>query len=433
MQDGPEKTAGNFNEFVSRRPRSALLSTVKIEDEEPYTKEQQLVIDSGIKLVNTKINDILGDGNKLSSGDVHPPSIDFLDEDPEHPNWAGYFSSMQNKIALILSKIKSPIACVKVFIHEYVHFISHNGFDDGELATDKVPLAQNNNVGFRRLFGVDIRSDKKGRITSDYFLAFNEAVTEQLAIDIFPGVHETYDNYRDLLDQVMEDAVSKNIGSNNEKGVFQAWSKDRIKSYIYRCFFTGNLAGFTQLLQMTYERYKISEQQFGLMTQRDDLPSLVENSWITNHPNDPPPSPSQVVLMVQRRLDSKTPEDYITDLIDSELLDDDDRDKVYGAEYDSWVKDNNIVSSSTKVIRGKKYNIDTHGGIIYREEEATSILESIRAEFDQLLARFEAGEVNVDYISKRMDELLFDKHTMSMLSDGFRDFYIYKHRKIDGL
>lgn len=288
--------------------------------------------------------------------------------------------------------------------------------------------SKNNNVGFSRYFGLDIRKGKEGEETSDYFLAFNEAVTEQLAIDILPDVHESYADYRGLLNQVIDDAAAEKIGAVDKGGVFQSWSREQIKNYIYECFFTGDLGGFTGLLQTVYEKYSISEQQFGLMTHRDDIPSVIENGWTGTHPDSPPPSPAQIRSMVQRRLDRKTPDDYITDIINSEQ-----NEKDYGAEYDNHLRRNNIVPSRKEIIGDKEYDVDSQGYIIYRGEDASSKLNYIRAELDTLLLKFDHEEASVTSITERMNELLFTVYGMSMLSDGFRDFYIYKHTKISSL
>ncbi|QQS18044.1 hypothetical protein IPL68_05360 [Candidatus Saccharibacteria bacterium] len=42
------------------------------------------------------------------------------------------------------------------------------------------------------------------------------------------------------------------------------------------------MTGFTELLQTVYEKYGLSEQQFGLMTDRKDLPTIVEKNY--QHP-----------------------------------------------------------------------------------------------------------------------------------------------------
>lgn len=436
MQNEPEKTLGNYNEFLGVRAPSYPLhwGTLEAQIEKQETSEQREIIETGLRLVDSKIDEILGPDNKLTGGELALPDIEFIDTYDQRPDWAGYFNPYRNRMGVITGKVRDRLSQTKVFIHEYLHFLSHNGRDDNERVSDGTPIAQGNNVGFRRHFGIDIRKGKEGEDTSDYFLSFNEAVTEQLAIDIFPGAYETYDDYRGLLNQVMDDVTAQGLGSENESGAFQPWSKEQVKNYIYRCFFRGDLEGFTQLLQTTYKKFDLSEQQFGLMTHRDDLPSVIEDRLIHDRPDSPPPSPSQVAAMVQERLDRKTPDDYVTDVIGPEPGNGDHDGRVdYGARYDTHVSENGIVRSHRETINGKEYDIDSLGYIIFRGEEAASVFENIRAELDDLLAQADSGDIDAKLIAERMDQLLFDTYFTSMLSDGFRDFYIYKHVRIDAL
>jgi len=320
-----------------------------------------------------------------------------------------------------------------VFIHEYIHFLSHNGRDDNERITNESPIALNNNIGFSRNFGFDIRRGKENTMTNDYFKSFNEAVTEQLAIDIMPDEYETYEDYRGLLNQVIDDVISQGFGAPNEEGIFTPWSTQQTKDYIYKCFFKGDLASFTKLLQNTYKKFNISEQQFGLMTSKHDLPSQIERSYISEDPNNPPPTPAEIAALVQLRIESKTPQDYPTDII----RDDSEADSIdyikYGQEFDNHVSENRITFSGTQKIEGIAYDIDSQGYIIYGGEKASLILGQIQAEFDELLDMAIEGSITKEQVSDQMDELLFRTYYMSMLSDGFRDFYIYKHSEIDNL
>ena len=198
--------------------------------------------------------------------------------------------------------------------------------------------------------------------------------------------------------------------------------------YIYRCFFRGDLDGFTGLLQITYSEYGITEQQFGLMTHKNDLPSLVAKELAKSGPKGPPPTPAQVAVAIQRRLDAKTPDDYFTDVI----TDDPDSDP-FGAEYDAYVKDNGIASSTTLEVDGTEYEIDNCGLIIYREEDSSSLLKDIRADFDRLLDDLRLEKIDKQSVINLIDTQLFETYQISMLSDGFREFYIYKHEKLAGL
>ncbi len=430
MQDDPEKFLRNYNEYDGIKPAAALREGFFqiLQDEEQLAKEPVVIIQTGLRLVNAKINQLLGRNNKLTRGDLVFPEVRFIATCPEYPQWAGYFASDTNEIGVITDNIKDdPVSQTKVFIHEYIHFLSHNGHDEGEQVDENSPIAQNNNIGFRRFFGLDIRAGREGRVTTDYFLAFNEAATEQLAIDILPNVHETYGEYRGLLNQVIDDAVTRGLGAENE-GVFQAWSRDQIKDYIYLCFFKGDLGGFTTLLKNTYKEYNISEQQFGLMTHRDDLPSVIELT--VSAPGSPPPSPADVAMLVRKRLDSKRPDDYISDVIWPEPGGGDSDSQIkYGTEYDTHVRKYAIAYSRSETIDGVQYDVDSQGYIIYHDEDASLRLDDIRDELDDLLDK----KVDATAIAERMDILLFDTYRMSMLSDGFRDFYIYKHSKIDSL
>jgi len=61
------------------------------------------------------------------------------------------------------------------------------------------------------------------------------------------------------------------------------------------------------------------------------------------------------------------------------------------------------------------------------------MFEDIRAVLDDLLIRAGNGSIDAKHITEQMDQLLFNTYSTSMLSDGFRDFYIYKHSEIDNL
>lgn len=430
MQNNPEKTVDNYNEFRSVRPLNVSLRDVVELDR---TNDQHEIIETGTRLVNAKVGEILGPNNKLTSGNLSLPTTMFIETDPVNPNYAGYFDSNKNEIVIITGNTKDQFDRTKVYVHEYIHFLSHNGRDDSERVDKNSPIATNNNVGFRRSIGLDIRKGKEGEHTRDYFLAFNEAVTEQLAIDVFPDANEAYKDYRGLLNQAIDDAVTRGLGTENKDGIFQPWSREMVKNFIYRCFFKGDLSNFTQLLQKTYDKYNISEQQFGLMTHRDDLPSLVEKHITSNHPNDPPPSTNQVVIMVQERLDNKTPEDYVTD-IDPDLgPDDPDGEIQFGTEYDTYVKESDFKFSHKVNFNNEDYDIDNSGYVIYSGDRSVSVFKYIKEELDKLLAK--AGNEGIDAvsISEQIDHLLFVKYYTSMLSDGFREFYIYKHSKIDKL
>lgn len=431
MQKDPEKTVDNFNEYrgaVLPILRAAGVIELRADSRLP---ELQAIVTTGIQLVNDKITEILGGGNQLTRGDLIFPSVRFVAAEPDRPGIAGYFLPIGNAITLVTDKIAdNPRDRTKVFIHEYVHFLSHNGRDHGERVSAQQPLACRNNVGFSRGASLDIREGKEGKLTTDYFRSFNEAVTEQLAIDILPGVHETYSDYRGLLDQVIDDAVTRGFGAKNESGVFMAWSRDQFKHYMYRCFLQGNLEGLTNLLKGVYKGYDISEQQFGLMTNKADLPSVIKAQW---KPGGPPPPPAQVVLVLQQRLDAKTPADYPTD-INPEPGNGDGKGKggesVYSGAYEDFIRENEIVPTVRTTIGGREYDIDTSGLVIYRGREAQMILDSIRTEFDSLLKRLSHGKITEAEVSEQVDQLLFVRYRMSMLSDGFEAFYVYKHTRL---
>jgi hypothetical protein len=343
MQREPEKTVGNYNELRSvNSPIPRQPGVIELQSDELNYEGWQDIIIPGLELVRNKISQILGSGNKLDTARLVFPTINIVQTGPEYPNWAGYFSSTENKITLVADKIAAnEHSRTKVLVHELIHFLSHNARDDSEGIDDKSAIAQNNNVGFRRDFGLDIREGSEGEVTRDYFLSFNEAVTEQLTIDIFPGAYEAYHDYRGLLNKVIDDAVVQKLGSESEDGTFVSWSRDQVKNYIYMCFFRGDLTGLTNLLKNTYIEYDISEQQFGLMTHKDDLPSIIKKKLLDDNPGGPPPAPCQVAVAVQRRLDNKTDKDYATDIIDPKSGDGDSK-SIYGTEYDTFVETNGI-------------------------------------------------------------------------------------------
>lgn len=393
------------------------------------SKEHQAVVTTGVQLVNAKIDEILGSGNRLTARNLAYPRVSFVSEDPNRPHLAGYYMASTNGITIITSKIaNTQEARTKVFVHEYIHYLSHNGRDDTEQLTPERPLHKDNNVGFRRTSGIDIREGREGEYTSDYFLSFNEAVTEQLAIDILPGVHETYEDYRGLLNQVIDDAVTRKLGSKDIAGVFQQWTREQVKQYIYLCYFKGDHDGFVKLLTTTYEKYDLTEQQFGLMTHKNDLPSVIERSWQQRNPG-PPPRPDKVRAIVEERIRHKKPEDYQTDVFGQDGGEDDSGER-FGAEYDAYINSMGIVPFYGLNLEGRDYAMDSQGGRIYRGAESYELLQSVQAELDVLLAQLKKHEIGIADVTARVDALLFDEHNMSMLSDGFREFYIYKHTQL---
>lgn len=440
MQESPKKLTGPYSPYNEYRgdvpPRAPnMQGEIVLQTEERGREEWQEAIYEGLALVNKKIDEILGENNSLTDGRFTFPTVTVVSTDPEHPNWAGYFSPVTNEITLINDKIPANKSDrIKVFVHEYLHFLSHNGFDHGERITNEIPLSQNNNIGFQRYYGLDIREGSEGMLTSDYFVSFNEAVTEQLAIDIVPEGYETYEGYRGLLNQVIKDGVVAGVGSENKDCVFEPWSEQQIKNVIYVSYFKGDLAGLTSLLNGIYTKYSISEQQFGLMTRKEDLPTFVERYIVRYIPSGKPPDPDTVKQFVQFRLNKKTAADYPTDIIEPEpVLDADPSAELYGAECDKFIRENNIVFSYVLIIDGVEYEVDSKGLYIYKGDRAYKIIAYIRAQFDVLMGKFRMGVISRDEVAEATDALLFDKYKMSMLSEGFRDFYTYKHTKMDGI
>lgn len=428
MQNDPEKVLRNFNEYHGNWDANEFVGNTG------NTIEQREIISFGSELVQKKIQEVLGEHNKLTSGHRANPQTRFIENAPEHPNAAGYFHAERNEIAIITGKIRDDERhLAKVYIHELFHFYSHNSRDKSERINLANPIAINNNVGLRRYWGLDIRAGREGQTTNDYFLAFNEAVTEQLAAETLPNTHETYHDYRELLGRVIDDAVEAQLGTKDKAGNMQPWSKKQFTNYSYRCFLTGDLDGFTNFLQNVYRKYKISEQQFGLMTHKDDLPSVIEAKWIANNPDGTPPNPTLIKSMVQGRLDNKTADDYVSDVVLSAPENDDTNENTYGKEYDTFIKDHKIVASQFVILNDKNYELDSHNGIIYHGQEASEIFDYIKTELDCLLVELEDEKNNKELVAAHVENLLFNVHYVSMLSDGFRDFYIYKHSKLDAL
>ena len=428
MQNDPEKISSNYNELVGD-PTSTipqLDGTYRIQldqyQDEVSAKE---IVRVGNELVNNKIDEILGDDNKLTDKDTAKPTVSF--SHIENPlNTLGYFSPKNNLIVIHTKLASKPIDQLKVFIHEYLHFMSHNARDSEERLSSDSPLAQRNNVGFSRSFGLDISQDNEGKRISNYFLSFNEAVTEQLAIDILPGIIETYEEYRGLLNQVIIDATEAGMGTYDENRTFKAWTKDQCKNYIYECYLKGDLNGFTNFLKTVYQKYDISESEFGLMTSKDDLPTEVYRKLTS--PDGTPPTIKQVMEQIRKQLNAKTQDDYITDV---DLPDPGDggggAQQVHRTAYFRHINENEIKYAYTKSFDDIDFDIDTAGYIIFKGELASAILDSIKLELEILVER----GFNVDDISAHIDKLLFDKKMVSMLSDGFEDFYLYKHAILD--
>src|SRR5581483_7130539 len=197
----------------------------------------------------------------------------------------------------------------------YFHYLSHQSSS-----------LQDNQLHIKRI-GVDtladdIREANEGIPTWDYFLSYNEAITEQLTIetlqkitsDIFMGEHgvtvgfyKTYPQYRDLLGKVMDDAIRYGATSLARPDLWRS---------ICRGYLTGEMRPLIRLIHTTYPGIRAKE--FGLMTHVDDLPHAGE--FITVPPDDrfPPRRPYRVSTdyldRLHARLNGKTNQDYVHDL-----------------------------------------------------------------------------------------------------------------------
>lgn len=483
MQEEPKKTVGSYNEFVGKPEVVDKANSAEAFDYSKYTPEQQAMIKDGLSLVHQKITKLLGYyGDELIRTKLHMPNIRFIPDDPSIPDCTGLFRPNENEILILTDRIGNDHAeTMEVFVHEYVHFLAHNGHDDNELKDGNITeISKRNNIGFNR-HGIDIRKGREGQATNDYFLSFNEAVTEQLTIDLFPDRPDTevYIEYRGLLNQVIEDAVAQGYAPENAVGYrVKPWTHDQVKDFIYRCFFKGDLNGFTNFLSSVYKAYSISEQQFGLMTSKYDLPSVIsmgispdapagpdtppKSPGLANHfadapvtpddsphtPGSPPHKPrgplppSYIAAKVQERLDNKTPDDYITDVIinkpgpsgvDSDSAVDKKDETDYGSEYDGIISSYGVSPTDEK-LEGIDFQTDNGGFIIYRGDTAKMLFDSIKDELHAQIARYIAGDkISIQEIYDNMDKMLFEENRISMISEGFRDFYIYKHEKLDKL
>jgi len=222
----------------------------------------------------------------------------------------------------------------------------------------------------------------------------------------------------------------RGLGSKDRDGLFTQWTKNEFKNYIYQCYFRGDLNAFTNLLHTIYEEFDISEQMFGLMTNINDLPSSVHYKMIKE--NGTRPSYKEVKDQIVRQLNIKTAEDYITDVDppkDGPKNGGGDSQAVHKAAYVRYIDENDITYATTENINGTEFEIDTLGYIIYTGNAAASLLDSIKAELDTLVN----DGLNADEIITHIDELLFEQYCISMLSDGFEEFYVYKHALLDTL
>ena len=98
---------------------------------------------------------------------------------------------------------------------------------------------------------------------------------------------------------------------------------------------------------------------------------------------------------------------------------------------DDYIKEHAIVIAETRMIEGRERDIDSYGYIVYKGEEARYMLATIMNEVNELIEMLHKKEITKEAAENRIDALLFEGYNMSMLSDGFRDFYVTKHSKID--
>ncbi len=102
MQNDPEKVLGNYNEFQGGTlPFVRIGGNCELQNSIQATKEQLEIIETGHSLVNSRIDEILGYGNRLTASDLVLPTVRFIESAPGHPSYAGYFMSTTNEIVIV--------------------------------------------------------------------------------------------------------------------------------------------------------------------------------------------------------------------------------------------------------------------------------------------------------------------------------------------
>jgi hypothetical protein len=326
----------------------------------------------------------------------------------------------------------------KVFLHEYFHFLSsqYSRINSKTLTIQRVGVMA---------LGEDIREKSQGELTWDYFLSFNEALTEMLAIKAREKIindpifkrpdgtqapsYTTYHGYRHLTNKVLEDSIR--YGATD-------MSKDEVFNFVARGYLMGELKPLIELVRATYPG--LSMREFGLMTKASELPK--ESDFVPVPPDDGGGGGwtlSDVYLNNLRdHLNGKPRSAYVTDAPSGPKrppqpptrpptpltvrlrrdIQEHRHNKVRYAQFtpgeDGMFYDRN----------GEPLERDENGNIIHYDQ---SWLVDTLTLVIGVAKRLQNGEVSLAQASQAMDAWLFEIQHISELSSGFEKFYVTKH------
>ena len=405
-----------------------------IESLEFSERQSDLINRVSMNAIQARVSEIMG-------GDLDIPTDFFVDLMPEEffssNNIAGAYYSEVNHIGLVdmYPDPDSPEALAnitKVFMHEYFHFLSNQyGLSRGDTPNSV-------RVGFRFL-GKDIREQNKGKLTRDYFLSFNEGVTEMLALETFGLIsqdshfiksdgqavrpHEAYKGYRELVDRFMDDAIEYEA---------TGLSKADLWRMITKGYINGDLKHLTALVRSTYPG--ISIREFGLITDASELPTREDFVWTPSNGGGGknPRLSSSYLQKLRIKLQAKPKSDYDTDINSGPLPPDppstpEGFGDVIRTTRQKMLQEAKIQTKDNKVFtneQGQEIHEDNNGNKIYSDQDwLVPTLEYMQ----YISSEFKSGNITEQEALFFMDDWLFRQNKISILSDGFEGFYVAKH------
>jgi hypothetical protein len=471
-----------------------------IETAELSEKKQEIISELVIPAIMDTMQDVLGEDGAVSVDDINW----FIDMYTQG-NYEEYFRRQGVDVSGVIGTFSPDLNHItlpetghpsdspedlakfaKVLTHEFFHFFSHQA----------AGLRDNTRVHMKRVgvntIGQDIRSGKEGKLTWDYFVAFDEAITEELAIQTFDSIRgyvdfrmpggrpaapgETYRGYRELLDAVLQDAI--------QYGTVEGSLADAQK-LVFKGYLAGDAIALAKLAHRTYPGMHLKE--LGLMTSVDDLPT--NRDYV--RPDDPrapkpPPAKSLKGMVLSQdyldrlrdRIRGKTDAEYHSDVVKGptapsspgsppplagaasvpigagetgtgdapDTPDDPESPDVPGipevglfGQFREEVRQNREDLIADMGLRrdkvgefvnekGEAVPKDKHGHDIHYDEEW--LYDILKLAVEQSF-HVRQKLMKPGRFAKLMDDTLFNKRKISELSDGFDEMYILKHLLVD--
>lgn len=362
---------------------------------------------------------------------------------------AGTYYSARNQILINQANHSTDSAedlayFIKVFVHEDFHFLSDQ-FSSLERGSRHLQIQR---VGVHTL-GEDIREKKRGELTWDYFLSFNEAITEMLAIEAYEKIAQNvvfidrdgntaipfkaYPEYRNLANTVMEDAIR--YGATD-------LSKRNLWRYIARANLTGDMRSLMELVRATYPG--LSMREFGLITKASELPQESDFVWQPAGPDGGggPTLSEEYLTRLRDTLNGKPASDYVSDVAPPPTGPPPPPSPLSSPAAVSFLRE--ISQHRQDMVRVIDLSptldgrfTDRSGALVQQDENGNNVhydqtwLPDTLELLIDVSKQFRSGAISVEEAGAIMDQWLFSERRISELSYGFEEFYAVKHVLLD--